>query len=1284
MGQDDVRPGNVRIAKEPKARPDFAQLFEAMPGQYMILNRDLVYVEANPAYCASTERARDEIVGRYVFDAFPPTGEGGRQIEESLRRVLATGIAETLPLAAYPIPVPGGRFRMKYWSCAHLPLFDENGDVAFVAQNAVDVTELQNLKTIAFGPDPGAPVQGESELFRRALEVTAVNDSLAAEMRGLRDLFMQAPGFMAVLTGPELIYAQVNNAYLQLIGHRPVVGRSLAEALPEVVEQGFGDLLLSVMRDRTPHIGRATSVMLQRRPEGPLEERFVDFIFQPIAGSDGECVGVFIEGSDVTDRVLGERRRDALLELDARLRETEDADELAYRSAELLGAALGVSRAGYGDIDHDSGTITVRRAWSLPGLADVAGVHDFAHFGTYFDELRSGQAVRVYDVETDVRTAHQPESFRAFGIRAFLDAPVVEDRDVVAEVFVHSATARVWTDDDLSLAREFAERTRAAIARRKAEADLQQSEVRYRTLFETIDQGFCIVEFVDGPDGPLSDYVHIEANDAYERHAGISGVLGRTARQLLPPEEADGWVALLRKVLMDGEPVRFERELVASERYLEVACFRVEPAARRQLAILFQDVTARRQAEQRRLALVELSDVIARCDDADDLAYAASEILGRTLDVSRVGYATIDPDAETLHVPRDWTAPGVESLAGVLQLRDYGSFIDSLKRGEFICVPDVRQDDRTGHAATALECRSARAFVNVPVVERGRLSAVLYVNHDTARDWADEELALIREVAERTRATMQRLRAEDALRLSAESLRLAVEAAEIGTWDLDLLSDILTWSDRTKAAFGLSPDAPSTMEDFYNGLHPDDLQATTEAFASALDPARRANYDVEYRTIGREDGVIRWVAAKGVGIFDEDGRCIRALGTAIDVTGRKRVEQELRDLNETLELRVAERAAALGAAQEQLRQSQKMEAMGSLTGGVAHDFNNLLTPIVGTLDMLQRQGLGGEREQRLIAGAAQSAERAKTLVQRLLAFARRQPLQATGVDLGPLVKGMADLISSTTGPQIKVVVDAPGSLPPAVADPNQVEMAILNLAVNARDAMPDGGVLRISVQAETVGPRHRTKLSPGLYLLVSVADTGCGMDEATARRAVEPFFSTKGIGKGTGLGLSMVHGLASQLGGTLTIRSKRGLGTNVELWLPQSNEPLVPTGPVVNLPTTAKGQGTALLVDDEDIVRLTTADMLNELGYKVVEAGSAEEALKLIDRGLAPDLLITDHLMSGMSGTDLARTMVTRQPNTKVLIVSGYAEAEGIAPDLPRLTKPFRTSDLAASLRGLE
>ena len=406
-------------------------------------------------------------------------------------------------------------------------------------------------------------------------------------------------------------------------------------------------------------------------------------------------------------------------------------------------------------------------------------------------------------------------------------------------------------------------------------------------------------------------------------------------------------------------------------------------------------------------------------------------------------------------------------------------------------------------------------------------------------------------------------------------------------------------------------------------------------------------------------------------------------GQAAIAIDNARLFQAVQRANETLEARVAERTDELTQAHEALRQSQKMEAMGQLTGGVAHDFNNLLTPIVAVLDRLQRRGSGEEREQRLIAGAAQSAERAKTLVQRLLAFARRQPLQTTAVDVTELVQGMADLVSSTIGPQIRVVVDTPEDLPPAKADPNQLEMALLNLSVNARDAMPDGGTLRITATAETLPARNTAKLKPGAYIRLSVADSGTGMDEATLARAVEPFFSTKGIGKGTGLGLSMVHGLVSQLDGAMRISSQPGLGTNVEIWLPQSqvSPEAVRSGTAID--PEPKGRGTALLVDDEELVRLSTADMLAELGFEVVEAASAGEALRLLDTGLSPSLLVTDHLMPGMSGTELARQVRETRPEVSILVVSGYAESEGIEPDLPRLTKPFRKDELATALANL-
>jgi PAS domain S-box-containing protein len=424
-------------------------------------------------------------------------------------------------------------------------------------------------------------------------------------------------------------------------------------------------------------------------------------------------------------------------------------------------------------------------------------------------------------------------------------------------------------------------------------------------------------------------------------------------------------------------------------------------------------------------------------------------------------------------------------------------------------------------------------------------------------------------------------------------------------------------------------------------------------------------------------------------VLDEAGKVSGIFCEGHDVTETHRAQaalQEnqarLQELNATLEQRVEAALVERAQVQDALRQSQKMDAMGQLTGGVAHDFNNLLMPIIGSLDMLQRKGLGDARTQRMIDGALQSAERAKTLVQRLLAFARRQPLQAQAVDVPALIRGMEDLLTSTIGPRNRIKFDLEPDLPAAMADPNQVEMALLNLAVNSRDAMPDGGTLTITAHLEKFVAGHGAALGPGAYLRLCVHDTGLGMDEQTRRQATEPFFSTKGVGRGTGLGLSMVHGLAAQLGGALTLESEPGHGTTIKIWLPVANQgaaaPAARTDPVLG-----PGSGTVLLVDDEDLVRASTADMLTDLGYRVVEAQSADEALRKMDEELHVDLLITDHLMPGMTGADLARAVDHKRPGLPVLLISGYAESEGIGVEFTRLTKPFRQGELATILADL-
>jgi signal transduction histidine kinase len=408
-------------------------------------------------------------------------------------------------------------------------------------------------------------------------------------------------------------------------------------------------------------------------------------------------------------------------------------------------------------------------------------------------------------------------------------------------------------------------------------------------------------------------------------------------------------------------------------------------------------------------------------------------------------------------------------------------------------------------------------------------------------------------------------------------------------------------------------------------------------------------------------------------------------------------EVRLQQMNDQLERRVRERTAQLQHAHdellatiaerertaEQLRHLQKLESIGQLTGGVAHDFNNLLTAVLGNLELLRKRVPDDPAIDRLIDGAVQGAQRGASLTQRLLAFARRQALEPRPVDMVELVRGMHDLLRRSIGPAVHMELDLPDDLSPAQADANQIELALLNLVVNARDAMPDGGTLAIALDLAMTDEAQ--DLAAGRYVRLLVSDTGDGMDGETLERAIEPFFSTKEVGKGTGLGLSMIHGLALQLKGALRLFSEPGRGTRAELWLPVANghaeratsEPAGQDHPV-------KRHGVLLFVDDDFLISLSTASLLEDLGHTVIKASSGADALVVLRDGRAIDLMITDYAMPGMTGLQLAEEARRLRPDLPILLATGYADLPSHSTlELPRLSKPYQQRQLAEQIAHL-
>ena len=843
---------------------------------------------------------------------------------------------------------------------------------------------------------------------------------LVSERQGLRRLFEQSPGLMAVLDGPTHVFTMANAAYAELVGNRPLLGRTLAEALPEVTTQGFVEVLDQVYASGEPFVGRAVRVRLERPGQAP-EDRFLDFVYQPIAAEDGQVSGIFVQGHDITEQ---KRIEIAVRESEERFRLVADSAPVMLWMGDRTGKCIYVNEAQ-------------RRFWGirteeLPAFDWAGTIHPddrealFASFGT-------------------AMAGHSP-----FGV----------------------------------------------------EARFRRADGVYRTIHTTARPRFDARGAFIGMIGVNVDMTETRAAETgLRRETRILGVLNRTGAALAAELDLDRIVQLVSDAGVELVGARF--------------------------GAFFYNVL-----------------------DANGESYTLYALSG----VPREAFAGFPMPRATALLQPTYKGEGIVRSDDILADPRYGQ-----------SGPDHGMPK--GHLPV-------RSYLAVPVVSRsGEVLGGLFFGHPEPGMFKAEHETLLAGIAGQA--------------------------------------------------------------------------------ATAIDNARL------FRAVERE------------------------------LAERRRAEEALQALNATLEQRVADALAERSRAENALRQAQKMDAIGKLTGGVAHDFNNLLQVVSGNLQLLAKDIAGNPRADRRIENSMTAVGRGAKLASQLLAFGRRQPLEPRVVNIGRLVSGMADMLRRTLGEGIDIDTMVSGGLWNTSIDPGQLEDAVLNLAINARDAMEEVGKLTIEVGNAFLDDAYvldHAEVAPGQYVVVAVTDTGTGMTADVMAQAFEPFFSTKPQGKGTGLGLSMVYGFVKQSGGHVKIYSEVGQGTTVKLYLPRAHQSEDLPAPVFTGPVSG-GTETILVAEDDEAVRTTVVEILGDLGYRVLVARDAESALTVIQSGVPVDLLFTDVVMPGaLRSPELARRARERLPGVAVLFTSGYTEnaivhGGRLDAGVELLSKPYTREALARKVR---
>ena len=948
-----------------------------------------------------------------------------------------------------------------------------------------------------------------------------------------------------------------------------------------------------------------------------------------------------------------------------------------------------------------------------------------------------------------------------------------------------------------------------------AEAALRESETRFRLMADTAPSPVWMTN-VEGE----VEFVNAALVGFYGRPA--NEILGHVWREAIHPDDLAQVNSAQERHRAKHRPYGFEARFQRADgawRWMRVAVnprFDGDGTFRGYVGMAF-DITDTREAidligrqERRQTFLLALTDALRDLTSPDDIMTEVERALGSELQVQRVGYGEVDQERQTVSMSRDWTAD-VVSAHGEFSLEEFGAgLISDLAAGHAVRIPDVREDARTQPALELFERLQTRSLMRVPLIRAGRLRAFLYVHDSRVREWTDDELELLQEVAGRTWTEIERTRAEAEVRESEQRFRAIADTAPVLIW--------VTQQDGTRAfvnqayvAYHGGTYEEARLLDWRSIVHPDDQpgvleesllgEATGQPFSME---ARYRRHDGEYRWLksfsrprfgasdevvgfvgvafdvtdireaqarlqesetrfrtvadsapaliwmsddeGRmvfanrryktffgvesEDAIddgwrrlaepadlegfvsafrralvgrdrfealarvnhpmlgVRWLRCEGVARFDGAGQFQGYVGANIDVTEAKRAEDDLKRINELLEERVGEALAEKAKAEADLMHAQRMEAVGRLTGGVAHDFNNLLTVVIGALDMMLRAPEDAARQKKLGEAALSAARRGERLTHQLLAFSRRQALRPEPTDLNGLIRESEPLLRRAVGEAIDFRLKLRRGGARVSVDPAQFEAALLNLVVNARDALGDRGKVSIQTMSCPVEAGDIAELPPGDYVCVTVSDNGSGMSPEVIERVFEPFFTTKPVGKGTGLGLSQVYGFARQSGGSVRVTSKVGRGTEVRLYLPPlaTAETAEPVTPPAEIGAMTAGRR-LLLVEDDPGVAAVAQELLEGLGLEVRAADSGPQALELLGEERF-DIMLTDVVMpGGMTGIELARQSARAWPDMRIVLTSGYAgeDVDAALADAPWpfVRKPYSGQQLAVVLGAL-